>query len=85
MDRRRQLFSDDEPNEDNNSDQTNPPIRAARNGGEAPGDDDATHARTTRASKNQPSTAPDGNEHVSTQNQPGLEHNMLLQMGRTLL
>ena len=72
MDPRRYMLPDNEHNEDNNE-QTHSPLEIARKGGQAQGENNATHAQTTQAAQNQPNTAPNGNEHVSTQ--PGEKTN----------
>ena len=73
MDPRRNLFPEEEPNEDNFQVEITSPPGIARNGGQAQGDNDAGHAQTTQGAQNQPSTAPNRNERVSTQ--PGEQTN----------
>ena len=67
MDPRRNLFPEEEPNEENFQVEITSPPGVARNSGQAQGDNDAEHAQTTQDAQNQPSTAPNRNERVSTQ------------------
>ena len=75
MDPREENPPASEHQQDNNNGQTNSPNSAARNGGQAQGNNDATHAQRTPDAQNQPRTAPTGNEQVLTQPPPGLRNN----------
>ena len=62
MDPRRNLFPEEEPQEENFQTKITSPPGVARNGGQAQGENDAQDAQQPQDAQDQPSTAPNGNE-----------------------